>query len=102
MSAPARVMNFPGLIGQPHESEEPREVSYNELIMSFHAGKPYFAFYRHVPEFEAEAIKRGIIERPIEHSCTYCRTTTDAPSVMAAPAHVVCPSCWTAIQQVPR
>jgi hypothetical protein len=102
MSAPARVVNFPGLIGYPPESNEPREISYNELIMSFHAGKPYFAFYTHVPEFEAEAIKRRIIERPVEHSCCYCLTTTDAPALMVAQAHVVCPSCWAAIQSVPR
>lgn len=100
MNTPARVINFPGLIGRAPENQEPREISYNELIMSFHAGKPYFAFYTHVPEFEAEAIRRRIIERPVEHSCSYCQTTTDAPSVMAAQAHVVCPRCWEAIQRL--
>ena len=96
MNMPAAIA-FPGLMHPPPESDEPHDLSLNEIIMSFHAGKPYFAWYTHVPEWEAEQIREGKLQGPVQHPCHCCGKIPENSALMATQRTVLCDSCWGAI-----
>lgn len=95
MNAPA--ITFPGLMHSPPESDEPRELSVNEVILNFHGGKPYFAWYTYVPQLEAESIRNGVIQGHVDHPCHCCGKVPENSALMATQRTVLCDSCWGAI-----
>ena len=92
MNMPA-AMAFPGLMHSPPESDEPRQLSLDEIILSFHGGKPYLAFYRNVPEWEAELIREGRLQGPSERSCWACGKSPDNAAFMSTGTTVCCDNC---------
>lgn len=99
MNMPA-AMAFPGLMHSPPESDEPHDLTLNEIILSFHSGKPYFAWYLHIPEWEAEQIEMGKLQGSVIRHCHCCGKTPENSALMATQRTVLCDSCWGAIRNL--
>ncbi len=81
----------------PYVPPTPTELSFNELIMSFHAGQPYLAFFR--PDYDKIAeLRKTQPDYQFDWRCAVCHHIPELASMrMLSPTACICDSCYTSI-----
>lgn len=86
----------------PFPMPEPpsRELSFNEILMSLHAGQPYFAFFR--PDYDKIAeLKKQQPDYHFTWGCSVCGAhPTDASMMMLGAQSSMCDTCLNSISKL--
>lgn len=85
----------------PFRKPEPvRELTFNELLLSFHAGSPYAAWLRPNPEAISELLKTQPDYQFIWKCGTCGHIPPKASMMMITPQISMCDACYTTLNKL--